>query len=97
MNEKTVKSGASRLDGNAAAGLFGEIFAREVTTARSTCNHCGAVESVGALHLYALEMGAVLRCPGCEGVVLRVTLTPTEFWLDASGAQSIAIPIRAVS
>lgn len=97
MSEGTVKSDASRLDGNAAAGLFSELFARDVTTARSTCNHCGAVESVGALHLYALEMGAVLRCPGCDCVVLRVTLTPTDLWLDASGARSIAIPMRAIT
>ena len=97
MSEETGKSNASRLDGNAAAGLFSELFARDVTTARSTCNHCGAVESVGALHLYALEMGAVLRCPGCGCVVFRVTHTPTEFWLDASGARSIAIPRGAIS
>ena len=97
MSEVNVKSDPSRLDGNAAAGLLSELFARDVTTARSTCNHCGAIESVGALHLYALEMGAVLRCPGCGCVVLRVTLTPTDLWLDASGARSIAIPIRAVS
>jgi hypothetical protein len=93
MSEETVTSDASRLDGNAAAGLLAELFTRDVTTARSTCRGCGAVDRVGALHLYALEMGAVLRCPGCDCVVLRVALTPTEFWLDASGARSIAIPI----
>jgi hypothetical protein len=93
MSEEAITSDASRLDGNAAAGLLAELFARDVTAARSTCKGCGAVERVGALHLYALEMGAVLRCPGCDSVVLRVALTPTEFWLDASGARSIAIPI----
>jgi len=97
MNERMDNANALRLDGNAAAGLLSELFARDVTAGRSTCNSCGAVERVGALHLYALEMGAVLRCPGCNGVVLRVTLTPTEFWLDASGARSIAIPIRPIS
>jgi hypothetical protein len=97
MEKGTGTSKAVRLDGNAAAGLLGELFARDVTTARSTCRGCGAVERVGALHLYAREMGAVLRCPGCDSVVLRVTRTPTDFWLDASGARSIAIPIRAVA
>jgi hypothetical protein len=97
MNQGTGTANALRLDGNAAAGLLGELFARDVTTARSTCNGCGAVESVGALHLYAHQMGAVLRCPGCDSVVLRMTRTATDFWLDASGARSIAIPIGAVA
>ena len=35
---------ALRLDGNAAAGLLGEVFAGEVTTAVGTCDGCGAVE-----------------------------------------------------
>ena len=97
MSEATISSDGARLDGNAAAGLLSELFARDITIARSTCKECGAVANVGALHLYAFEMGAVLRCPGCEGVVLRVTLTPTDVWLDASGARSIAIPRRAIS
>jgi hypothetical protein len=97
MDEGTGTANALRLDGNAAAGLLGEVFVRDVTTARSTCNGCGAVESVGALHLYAHEMGAVLRCPGCDSVVLRVARTTTDFWLDASGARSIAIPTRTVT
>ena len=97
MSESTIPTDGARLDGNAAAGLLSELFAREITTARSMCNGCGAVESVGALHLYALEMGAVLRCPGCDSVVLRMTRTSKELWFDASGARSIAIPIRTIS
>jgi hypothetical protein len=97
MNGGTGTSSTLRLDGNAAAGLLGELFARDVTAARATCKSCGAVDSVGALHMYAREMGAVLRCPGCDGVVLRMTRTPTDFWLDASGARSIVIPMRPVA
>lgn len=84
---------ASRLDGNSAAGLLSEIFARDITSARSTCIGCGSTASVGALHMYAQEMGAVLRCPGCESVVLRVVRTPTHLWLDATGSRSIAIKV----
>jgi uncharacterized protein DUF6510 len=82
-----------RLDGNAAAGLLAEIFALDATIARVTCVGCGSADSVGALHMYAQEMGAVLRCTHCECVVLRATRTPTHVWLDATGARAIAIPI----
>jgi hypothetical protein len=36
-------------------------------------------------------MGAVLRCPGCNSVVLRVVRTPTQLWLDATGSKCIVI------
>ena len=83
----------SRLDGNAAAGLFSEVFTRDVTIAQATCSGCGRTASVGALHMYAQEMGAVLRCPGCQGVVMRMARTTTHMWIDASGSRSIVIPL----
>ena len=82
-----------RLDGNAAAGLLSQIFAGDATVARATCAGCGASGSIGMLLLYAQEMGAILRCPDCEGVVLRLTQTPTHVWLDATGSRSIALPL----
>jgi hypothetical protein len=81
------------LDGNAAAGLLAEIFARDVTVAHTICVGCGSANVVGTLRMYAHEMGAVLRCPGCEYVVLRVVRTPTHVWLDATGSRSVAIPM----
>jgi hypothetical protein len=86
-------SSALRLDGNAAAGILSEIFARDVTGARATCASCGTTDSVGALFVYAHGMGTVIRCPGCDAVVLRVSRTPRELWLDASGAKSIVIAL----
>ena len=93
MNGGTSAPRAPRLDGNAAAGLLSELFACDLTTAHATCVGCGSTDSVGALHMYAQAMGAVLRCPGCQCVVLRVARTPTHLWLDASGSRSIAIPM----
>jgi hypothetical protein len=80
-----------RLDGNAAAGILSQVFASDVTAARATCVSCGETDEVGALLLYAHEMGAVLRCPGCNSVVLRVVRTPTQLWLDATGSKCIVI------
>lgn len=79
------------LDGNSAAGLFSEVFAVDLTTARATCAGCDTVGAVGALRMWAVEMGAVLRCPSCGAIVLRMTSTPYDVWIDASGARSISI------
>jgi hypothetical protein len=97
MNGGAIEAGSLRLDGNAAAGILGEVFAGDATVARATCVGCGATDSVGALLLYAHEMGAVLRCPGCESVVLRVARTRTALWLDATGAKCLVIATAASS
>jgi hypothetical protein len=82
---------ALRLDGNAAAGILSELFVPDLTSARAKCAGCGTTRTIGALLVYAHGMGTVVRCPGCDRVVLRVARTPTHVWLDATGATSIVI------
>ena len=41
-----------RLDGNAVAGLLGEVFAAEMTSALETCDGCGATHALGAVHRF---------------------------------------------
>jgi hypothetical protein len=86
-----MDSNALRLDGNAAAGILSEIFIPDLTAARATCAACGASGAVGALLVYAHGMGTVMRCPGCNAVVLCVTRTATQLWLDPTGARRIVI------
>jgi hypothetical protein len=87
---------ALRLDGNAAAGVLSEIFAPDLTAARATCAHCGTTRAVGALLVYAHGMGTVVRCPGCDAVVLCVARTPTRVWLDMTGARHVIIAAAAL-
>ncbi len=75
------------LDGNAAASLLQEFFAREVTAASLRCAACGATRVVGALPVYALPMGAVLRCADCEHVLIKAVDTPHGRWLNMMGAE----------
>src|SRR5438270_11526495 len=93
--EQTVTSGrpvdSLRVDGNAAGGMLREIFAVDLTSGRAKCAGCGTTRPIGTLHVYSHGMGMVIRCPGCDGVILRVARTPTRLWLDARGAISIAI------
>ena len=80
-----------RLDGNAAAGLLREVFGTELTIARGTCDGCGAVEFVGAVHLYR-SAGTVLRCPHCEAVLMLIVEGPSRIWLDLRGIRSLEVP-----
>jgi hypothetical protein len=76
-----------RLDGNAAAGLLGELFAFEITTATVVCDGCGQASLVGDLPLYGHQMGAVLRCASCDQILLTVTRPHGEWWLDVRGVR----------
>jgi hypothetical protein len=80
MEEEDLK-----LDGNAAAGLFREVFAFELTTARGRCENCGAIAEVGAVSLYSNAPGIVLRCPQCESVLMRLAANGVRRWLDVRG------------
>ena len=85
---------ALRLDGNAAAGLLQEVFGREVTVARGTCDGCGAVESVGAVHVYR-SAGMVLRCPHCESVLMVIVEGRARIRIDLRGLRSLEVPLSA--
>jgi hypothetical protein len=86
-----------RLDGNAAAGALRELFAFDLTAATATCAGCGASRPIGALLDYGGGMGVVLRCPGCDAAMLRLTHTPGWLRLDAMGTALIAVRTGAPS
>ena len=77
---------ALMLDGNAVAGLLEELFATEMTASQTECAHCGRQGEFGTLLVFTHAPGWVLRCPGCEGVILRIVQTPGAIYLDARGA-----------
>ena len=80
------------LDGNAAAGLLGELFALDVTVAEITCGSCGVVAEVGETRVYGGVMGAIFRCPNCDSVVMRLVHTPVGTWLDMRGSRCLFTP-----
>jgi len=80
-----------RLDGNAAGGLLNEIFPFEMTTAQATCAGCGAIKPIGELLLYPHGMGSILRCAGCDTVLLRITHIRGDYRLDLRGMSCLRI------
>ena len=81
-----------RLDGNAAGGALRELFARDVTAGLATCAGCGDARHVGALLDYGTPLGVVLRCPGCDHVMLRLTQVGGWLRVDLSGIAMLALP-----
>lgn len=82
----------THLDGNAAAGAFGEVLGIDVTTARLACAGCGRIAAFAECHVFAHAPGIVVRCPGCSHVLARLVQTPVDAWLDLRGALSWRIP-----
>jgi Family of unknown function (DUF6510) len=80
-----------RLDGNAVAGLLGEVFAAEMTSALETCDGCGATHALGAVHVYAQAPGVVMRCPDCEAILICITRIRGRLLVDASGVRVIEL------
>lgn len=74
------------LDANAAAGLLYDIFGVEMTASVTECANCGNEGEIGTLLAFTQGPGVVLRCSGCETVVLRIVQTPNSIYLDARGA-----------
>jgi Zn finger protein HypA/HybF involved in hydrogenase expression len=77
----------SWVDGNAAAGVLSSVFALEITRARIVCSGCGHAAALAEQRVFALEMGAVIRCPHCAGVTLRIAVTPHGHYVDMRGAE----------
>lgn len=86
MQENTDINRELMLDANAVAGLLYGIFGAEMTASPTECAHCGREGEVGTLLAFTQGPGIVLRCSGCENVVLRIVQTPEAIYLDARGA-----------
>ena len=74
-----------KVDGNAIGGLLREIFTMEVTTAETTCAGCGKIHAVGRVDVYLNAPGAVVRCPACGQVLMRIVQGRGRYWLDLTG------------
>lgn len=83
------------VDGNAIAGVLEAVFGGDVTVIPGRCAHCGAINAIGALHAYVRGPGAVLRCPSCNGVVLRAVETGEATYVDARGAAYLRFERRS--
>jgi Zn finger protein HypA/HybF involved in hydrogenase expression len=91
----TVKEQSElKLDGNAIGGLLGEIFNVEMTAAVGKCAGCGAVNAIGRVDVYMNAPGAVVRCPDCTSVLMRIVHGKGRYWIDLSGLRVLELAER---
>lgn len=80
------------LDAQAVAGVLRAVFARDVTAASAVCAGCGREGAFAEMRLYGGGTGAVIRCPACEHLLLRLVETPRGMWLEMQGVRRLTIP-----
>ncbi len=78
-------------DGKAVVGQLGQALAGGLTSATVTCGSCGAREALESVHGYQ-GAGAVLRCPQCEEVLVKVVEAGTRVWMGFTSAVTIEVP-----
>ena len=74
------------LDGNVLAGTLEMLFGIDMTAVPGRCAHCRTVSMIGAMRAYTQAPGAVLRCPACDEMVLRIVQTDDAIYVDSRGA-----------
>ena len=86
----SAETDATWLDGNAIAGLLGEVFAAEMTGVDRGCGSCGRHNPVGAHRLYR-SAGAVLRCPACGDVALQIAVLGDRHIVHLRGSWTLDV------
>lgn len=82
----------SVLDGNALAGLLGEVFSFEPTATISTCSGCGNRAPMATWLVFVNTPGIVARCARCDAVQIRIVHGPHgRTWVDLSGVARLEI------
>jgi len=81
------------VDGNALAGPLSQVFTEEITDALARCAGCGSVKAIGETIAYMSEMGSVLRCPGCDSVLMVVTQLRGSLIVGSPGITFLRLPL----
>ena len=81
------------LDGNAAAGLLAQVLGGDWTAVHGRCDGCGQTGPLADTTVYLQAPGLVLRCRGCEAVLLRVVRAPDRAWLDLRGLRHVELAV----
>jgi hypothetical protein len=81
------------LDGNnAAAGVLGEIFSFEVTTAEYTCEGCGRTSRLrGAMAYEVRDLGIIIRYPDCDNSLIRLAQNRGRYMVDLRGMRHLQV------
>jgi hypothetical protein len=79
------------LDGNALAGLLGEVLNAEATTVVARCGSCGAEGALAEAEVYVHGPGTVIRCRACSAVLMRFARIRGRLVADLHGVGRLTI------
>jgi phage FluMu protein Com len=88
------QDGMEALDGNALGGALAGLFGGDMTATPGSCAHCGTVSVIAEMRAYVQAPGRILRCPTCDGVIIRIVETPQATYVDARGAAYLRMARR---
>lgn len=80
----------THLDGNALAGIFADAFGSDVTDAVGQCAGCRHRAELARAHAYLADMGAVVRCEACDGVLAVIVRSSREVRVSLSGVTLVS-------
>lgn len=81
-----------RLDGNAAAGMLGELFRIDVTAAVVTCRRCGTRGPFAEVIAELDDDGLIVLCRGCRHTLFTYVRGATGPVLSVEGLGAVEIP-----
>lgn len=84
-----------RLDGNAAAGVLSDVFTGDVTMIVDSCAACGTRTVQAEVRVYVDAPGTVLRCPGCDAVLMRLVRMPGRILVDFPALARVELPVTS--
>jgi hypothetical protein len=76
-------------DANEVAGLFEELFGRDVTNVVRVCQHCHRHGAVGS-HPMFHGSGMVVRCPTCGHLAATIVPLAAGYAVSLHGAWMFA-------
>lgn len=79
------------LDGNALAGPLSGVLGTDPTSAVLRCADCGSTAPLAVAVVYRTAMGSVVRCRGCDAVLVTVVTTGRTQTVSMPGTRTIAI------
>jgi hypothetical protein len=82
----------SHVDGNVLAGPLSELFSIDVTTATGRCEGCGDESVLARAMVYESGADFVVRCSGCDEVLLTLVRSPTDLRVEMRGLRLLRIP-----
>jgi hypothetical protein len=81
--------GAMHTDANEIAGLFEELFGRDLTSAMRVCQACHRRHLIGEHRLYH-GAGLVVRCPSCGHPAATIVTHASGHAVSMHGTWSFA-------